>query len=92
MSEKDTTHFGYKEVDKDAKAGLVDVRLLTSDERVIMEVTDDGLGFDIRKMRATLGHGLSNMHFRAQKVGGDVEINSEPGSGTSVIAWVPRYT
>ncbi|UCF29100.1 MAG: GAF domain-containing sensor histidine kinase [Chloroflexota bacterium] len=77
---------------KHAKAGLVDVRLLTSDERVMMEVTDDGLGFDIRKMSATLGHGLSNMHFRAQKVGGDVEINSEPGSGTSVIAWVPRYT
>jgi two-component system sensor histidine kinase DevS len=77
---------------KHAKAGLVNVRLLTSEERVMMEVTDDGLGFDLRKMSSTLGHGLSNMHFRAQKVGGDVDINSEPGSGTSVIAWVPRHT
>lgn len=76
---------------KHAKAGLVDVRLLTSEERVILEVTDDGLGFDLRKMSVTLGHGLSNMHIRAQKVGGDVEINSEPGSGTTVLAWVPRY-
>ena len=76
---------------KHAKAGLVDVQLLTSDQRVILEVTDDGLGFDLRKMNVTLGHGLSNMHFRAQKVGGDVEINSEPGSGTTVMAWVPRY-
>lgn len=76
---------------KHARAGLVDVRLLTSDQRVILEVTDDGMGFDVRKMSATLGHGLSNMHFRAQKVGGDVEINSEPGSGTTVLAWVPRY-
>jgi two-component system sensor histidine kinase DevS len=76
---------------KHAKAGLVDVRILTSDERVILEVTDDGLGFDLRKTSSTLGHGLSNMHFRAQKVGGDVEINSEPGSGTTVMAWVPRY-
>ena len=76
---------------KHAKAGLVDVRLLTSDQRVILEVTDDGKGFDLRKMSVTLGHGLSNMHFRAQKVGGDVEINSEPGSGTTVLAWVPRY-
>lgn len=75
---------------KHAKAGLVDVRLLTSEERVILEVTDDGLGFDLRKMSVTLGHGLSNMHIRAQKVGGDVEINSEPGSGTAVLAWVPR--
>jgi len=76
---------------KHAKAGLVDVHLLTSDQRVILEVTDDGLGFDLRKMSVTLGHGLSNMHFRAQKVSGDVEINSEPGSGTTVMAWVPRY-
>jgi signal transduction histidine kinase len=76
---------------KHAKAGLVDVRLLTSEERVILEVTDDGLGFDLRKMSVTLGHGLSNMQFRAQKIGGDVEINSEPGSGTTVLAWVPRY-
>lgn len=77
---------------KHAKASLVDVRLLTSDERVILEVTDDGLGFDVRKMSVTLGHGLSNMHIRAQKVGGEVEINSQLGSGTTVMAWVPRYT
>lgn len=77
---------------KHAKAGLVDVRLMTSEGRVIMEVTDDGLGFDLRKMSVTLGHGLSNMHFRAQKVGGEVEINSEPGSGTTVLAWVPRFS
>lgn len=76
---------------KHARAGLVDVRLLTSEQRVILEVTDDGIGFDPRKMSVTLGHGLSNMNFRAQKVGGEVEINSEPGSGTTVLAWVPRY-
>jgi signal transduction histidine kinase len=75
---------------KHAKAGLVDVRLVTSKERVMLEVTDDGLGFDLRKMSATIGHGLSNMQFRAKKVGGEVEINSETGSGTTVMAWVPR--
>ncbi len=75
---------------KHAKAGLVDVRLLTSGERVVLEVTDDGRGFDLRKMTVTLGHGISNMQVRAHKVGGDVEFNSEPGSGTTVLAWVPR--
>ena len=77
---------------KHAKAGLVEVRLITSEMRVILEVTDDGLGFDLRKMNVTLGHGLSNMQFRAKKVGGEVEINSGPGSGTTVLAWVPRYS
>jgi sensor histidine kinase YesM len=40
-------------------------------------------------MSVTLGHGLSNMHTRARKVGGDVEITSEAGRGTTVLAWVP---
>jgi two-component system sensor histidine kinase DevS len=75
---------------KHAEAGLVEVRLLTSGDRVMLEVTDDGRGFDLRKMNVTLGHGLSNMHVRARKVGGDVEITSQPGSGTTVLAWVPR--
>jgi signal transduction histidine kinase len=77
---------------KHSKGNLVEVRLLTSGQRVILEVKDDGIGFDVGKMSATLGHGLSNMNFRAQKVGGEVEINSEPGSGTTVLAWVPRYS
>ena len=76
---------------KHAKAGLVDVRLMTSGDRVVLEVTDDGRGFDLRKMTVTLGHGLSNMQVRAHKVGGDVEFSSEPGSGTTVLAWVPRH-
>ncbi len=77
---------------KHAQAGSVDVRLMTSGERVMLEITDDGRGFDLRKMSVTLGHGLSNMHVRAHKVSGDVEITSEPGSGTTVLAWVPRQT
>jgi signal transduction histidine kinase len=75
---------------KHAQAGLVDVRLMTNGERVLLEITDDGRGFDLRKMSITLGHGLSNMHVRARKIGGEVEITSEPGSGTTVMAWVPR--
>lgn len=75
---------------KHAQAGLVDVRLMTTGERVVLEITDDGRGFDLRKMSVTLGHGLSNMHVRAHKAGGDVEFTSEPGSGTTVMAWVPR--
>ena len=61
-----------------------------TNNRVLLEVSDDGMGFDLRKMNATLGHGLSNMQARVYKVGGDVEINSAPGEGTTVIAWVPK--
>ena len=75
---------------KHSQAKRVDVRLWTSRDRVLLEVSDNGRGFDLRKMSVTLGHGLSNMHIRARKVGGDVEITSAPGEGTNVLAWVPR--
>lgn len=77
-------------VAKHSNTRRVDIHLWTIKDRVLMEIVDHGIGFDLRKMSVTLGHGLSNMHIRARKVGGDVEITSAPGEGTSVLAWVPR--
>ncbi len=56
----------------------------------MLEIHDNGRGFETEKMSMTLGHGLSNIHTRAHHVGGDVEISSVVGEGTSVLAWVPR--
>jgi signal transduction histidine kinase len=78
-------------VAKHAQARKAEVHVWTTDERALLEVTDNGLGFDIGKKTATLGHGLSNMERRARKVGGDVEISSRTMGGTTVLAWVPRY-
>jgi signal transduction histidine kinase len=75
---------------KHSKARRTQVQLWATRERVLLEVADNGRGFDLRKMSVTLGHGLSNMHIRARKVGGDVEITSAPEEGTTVLAWVPR--
>jgi signal transduction histidine kinase len=76
-------------VAKHAHAQQVSIQLWKAPERVLLEISDDGSGFDLRKMSLTLGHGLSNMNTRARKVGGDVEITSDPGHGTAVLAWVP---
>lgn len=76
-------------VAKHARARHVEVSLWTTAERALLEVHDDGRGFDAAHVRMTLGHGLSNMQTRARNVGGDVEISSEPGNGATVLAWVP---
>jgi len=76
---------------KHALAKKVDVAVWTSPERVMLEIHDNGRGFEMEKMTMTLGHGLSNMHTRAHHVGGDVEIASAIGEGTSILAWVPRH-
>jgi two-component system sensor histidine kinase DevS len=77
-------------VTKHVGAKKVDVRLWSTPERVMIEIRDNGKGFETLKMTATLGHGLSNMHRRIHQVGGDVEISSVVGEGTSILAWVPK--
>jgi len=72
-----------------AKAHRVDVVIWTTTGRALLEVKDDGRGFDPAKVKMSIGHGLSNMETRAANAGGEVDINSEPDQGTSVMAWVP---
>jgi two-component system sensor histidine kinase DevS len=75
---------------KHAQAKRVSVNVWTTSERVLMEIQDNGKGFDLDKMSMTLGHGLSNMHRRIRNAGGEVEIISAPSEGTTVLAWLPR--
>lgn len=77
---------------KHAAADHVDVNVWTTSERVVMEVHDTGKGFAVEKMATTIGHGLSNMQTRARAVGGDVDISSAVGEGTTVLAWVPNVS
>ena len=74
---------------KHARATHVEVTVWKTSTRVLLEVSDNGRGFDPEKVTLTLGHGLSNMQTRARNVGGEVELSSEPGQGTSILAWVP---
>lgn len=75
---------------KHAKAKQVDISLWSTDARVLMEIHDNGKGFEMEKMNASIGHGLANMQTRVRSVGGDVDISSVVGEGTTVLAWVPR--
>jgi signal transduction histidine kinase len=74
---------------KHAHARHVSVSLWTTSDRVLLEVSDDGRGFDVEAVRITLGHGLSNMQTRANSAGGEIEITSEAGMGTTILVWVP---
>jgi len=76
---------------KHAHATHVDVSLWTSLDRALLEVHDNGRGFDTSNIKQSLGHGLSNIQIRAHNVGGDVDIISEPGMGATIMAWVPYH-
>ncbi len=75
---------------KHAAAKHLEVSVWVTSERVLMEVQDNGRGFEREKMNSSIGHGLANMQTRARHVGGEVDISSSPNEGTTVLAWVPR--
>jgi signal transduction histidine kinase len=75
---------------KHAKAKSVQISLWTTDDRALMEVHDNGKGFDTDQMDSFIGHGLANMQTRARSSGGDIDITSVAGDGTTVFVWVPR--
>jgi signal transduction histidine kinase len=75
---------------KHAKAKVVQISLWTTDDRALMEIHDDGKGFNIDEMSSFIGHGLANMQTRARSSGGDVDITSVVNEGTTVFVWVPR--
>jgi two-component system sensor histidine kinase DevS len=76
-------------IGRHAHAKRVDVILWVSNDRLLMEIKDDGRGFDQSRIKMSIGHGLANIQTRAKNAGGDVDIASEPGKGTSVLTWVP---
>ncbi len=75
---------------KHAKAKSVQVSLWTTEDRALIEIHDDGKGFNTDEMSSFIGHGLANMQTRARSSGGDIDITSVPGEGTTVFVWVPR--
>jgi signal transduction histidine kinase len=69
-----------------AHARKVEVEVRREPERVRFSVRDDGSGFDTRYVR---GLGLLGMEERVRRLGGRLEIHSEPGRGTAVAAELP---
>jgi len=66
----------------------VTVEVIGEDDRVVLRVIDDGVGFDVADARSG-GMGLASMRTRALGLGGEMTIESEPGKGTKVAVSVP---
>src|SRR5207248_2403551 len=80
-------------VSKHAQAQHVSVLLEYRQGRLLVIVEDDGRGFDtdevLRAANTERRMGLIGMHERVRLVGGELEIESAPGAGTTVYVRVP---
>jgi len=73
-------------VHKHSKATKVRVVLAADDRSVSLEVSDNGVGFEVGREGTHEKHGLHNMRDRARSVGGELQVESRPGEGTTIRA------
>jgi PAS domain S-box-containing protein len=81
-------------VAKHAHASHVRVALRCDADTLSLSVEDDGQGFDVSTevsvSRQPRGIGLLGMRERLELLGGRLEIKSQPGQGTYLVAYAPR--
>lgn len=74
-------------VARHARARHASVRLFRGNDSVLLEVADDGVGFDPERLGE--GFGLRNMRTRAFAVGGRLDVVAAPAEGTRVRLYLP---
>jgi PAS domain S-box-containing protein len=72
---------------KYSRCKKIEVDVLISNNRIKMRVFDDGVGFDMEKVKG--GIGISNMKRRAELFRGEFSIFSSPGNGCELIIVIP---
>ncbi len=82
-------------ITKYAEAKKVSVHLSRQADNLVMEIIDDGIGFEKEQPRAdkpnSSGYGLMNMQRRANRIKGTLNITSKLGVGTCVKLIFPIY-
>lgn len=71
----------------------VTIRFESRDDRLVAEVVDDGIGFDLEDslLHTSESLGLFGMHERAGYVQGELSVESGPGRGTRVMVSLPFH-
>ncbi len=76
---------------KHAHSSKITVRLLGSDRNLTLRVSDNGCGFEPEDAFVGMGghFGLIGIRERAERIGGELRLESQPGGGTQVEVSVP---
>lgn len=72
----------------EANRFTIAIKCKASISRLIIKISDDGKGMDVKKERGS-GNGLENMEKRVNYLSGQIEIKSKPGSGTIIVIKFP---
>ncbi len=74
---------------KGSGGGCISITACTKYNMAEIVVADDGIGFDVKMLKASQGVGLRNLERRIQAMGGNMTIQSAKGKGTQVTLVLP---
>lgn len=80
---------GLRNVGRHSGASEAQVVLRMNSGKLIVRVSDQGSGFDMGRLEKKGALGLLSMEERVRLAGGRFNLQSEPGKGTRLEAWVP---
>lgn len=76
---------------KHAQCKKLEVILSHQENKVLLKVTDDGVGFELSKVASQNSLGLYNLKLRIQQIGGEINIQSTPSNGCSTTVFIPLH-
>jgi len=96
-------HIIQNAIDATNEDGRIMVRIRKQDAKVVIQVEDTGIGMDddfikyrlfqpFESTKGTMGIGVFQVREYVQKLGGEVQVNSEPGKGTTFTIILPAVT
>ena len=80
---------GFMNIIRHSHASRADIVLKQTDGKLRGSVKDDGVGFDVTSSLNGQRLGLRGMRERIEKAGGELQIQSTPGSGTTILFTLP---
>ena len=76
-------------VARHARTDKVAVEIHVGEDLLRVRIKDEGIGFDPHSLPAERSGGLTGMRERATMLGGDLTLDSVPGTGTLLTAELP---
>jgi len=76
-------------VRKHSSANKVQLSMSIWNRQLLLEISDDGIGFDAEDVPGMSRYGLQGMRERAELIGADFQIISQAGKGTRIRVQIP---
>jgi len=83
------TREALSNIARHASATHASVELSATSDRMLLELGDDGRGFEPERATERGHHGLANMRARSEALGASFELQSGPDAGTRIIISLP---